>query len=220
MNGPNYLMRAAVTCLCVWLSLSAVPAGAQRPDPDSPKPPAPVFHPPAPPRPTLDKEWMDSVFRRFPDVKPELVMDFIHERFPREVHEVKRLLTRRREDAVDFMSDLIQETLDLLDTRREDPARFEKVMRQRDLDRKAAEQAEAVRRCKDDPERGRRVEALRRTLAEAFVVKQELMKESVADMEVELNELKGLVERREKHREGIILRRIADLTGEKEELDW
>lgn len=157
--------------------------------------------------------------RRFPGVEVDKVMDFVRDRFPREVHEFKRLLIRHRAEAIELMTDLVEEALDMLETKREDPARFERMMELRALDRKSEDQAEAVQRAEGE-DREHALAALRGTLGEAFAIKQALMREDLAHLERELKELKNLIEKREKNGDAIIERRLSVLTGEEDELEW
>jgi len=146
-------------------------------------------------------------------------MRFVHESFPRELSEFRKLLVRHQDEGIDLMTDLIRESLELIEMKRENPARFGEVMKQKDLERQAYEQAQTARDA-TGKEREQEMAKLRKTLDETFDIKHTLMKEDVALMEEELGNLKDLIGRREQNRAAIIARRVSELTGEEDDLEW
>jgi len=177
-------------------------------------PPLPPQFPPAP-----EPKLIEDVFRRFPDVQPDVVMEFIREQFPWKMHEFRMLSRGRINNAVDFLANAVQESLELLNVKNQRPELFEKIMARRRLERKADELA-AVCRASSGVQRRKLLDELRGTLQEGFDLKQAIMKAELESMQGELQLLEGLISRRQASKDLIIQRRIVDLSGEKDNLKW
>jgi hypothetical protein len=205
-----------------WIGASAV-RGAGGPDapPVPPAQPETQARPEAPALPPMpyEDEVVQAVFRAFPHAKPEEVLSFIRSQFPLGYFEFRRALMQGRDRAAEVFTSLVRESLEMMETRARNPERFEQMQRQRDLERKAGEQAEASRRHSGQ-ELERSLGELRHTLDEAFDLKQRLMKEEVRDLEGELKKLEDLIARREQNRADIIERRIAEMTGAMDHVKW
>jgi len=162
---------------------------------------------------------ISRAFERFPEVDREGIMEFIRDHFPREMRQFRELSAKRFSEAAELMSDVIRESLELLETRERNPEVYAKRVRQRELEIRTAALVEAIREA-EDRDREKRLEELRGILEEAFEIKQELMKIDVAHMEKEISELKKMVARREANRKAIINRRVSEITGEMDYLEW
>lgn len=171
-----------------------------------------------PPVPGED-DILDTAFNRYPEANREEVMAFLKEQLPEEVYAFKLRAMRRREDAIAYMANLIRETLRLMQTRQSSPELFQKVVRQRTLEQQATRLADSARHAKGD-QRANYLTQLEKTLLEAFQIKQEMMKLDVAHMEGELEQLRVLLDRREENERAIVGRRIAELTGDMDYLQW
>jgi hypothetical protein len=93
------------------------------------------------------------------------------------------------------------------------------VVRQKTLEQQATRLADVIRRAKDD-QRANYLAELEKTLLEAFQIKQEMMKLDVSHMQNELEQLRVLLERRNENERAIVGRRIAELTGDMDYLQW
>lgn len=162
---------------------------------------------------------LDAAFRRYPEADREEVMAFLKEQLPEELYAFKLRAMRRREDAIEYMANLIRETLELMETRRSNPELFRKVVRRRTLEQQASRLADSARRAKGD-QRTHYLTQLEKALTEAFNLKQEIMKVDVSQMEGELQQLRILLGKRQENGRAIVGRRIAELTGEMDYLQW
>jgi len=174
-------------------------------------------YPPSP----LGSEWeaLERALADFPDLNREAVMEFIAREFPDELREFKDLSVRHLSRAVDLMSRMVDDAIICLEARQRDPELFEKLMRKRALEKRSIKLAETCRTTEGE-ERERAVAELRETLAEIFLLKQEFMKADLSRLEKELDELRGLIAKRESRREGLIDRRLGDMLGECEDIPW
>ncbi len=64
------------------------------------------------------------------------------------------------------------------------------------------------------------LDALREVLEASFSLKQELIREDLQDMELELSKLRELVDQRHRARDRIVARRLVQLTGQDEHSQW
>ena len=188
----------------------------------------------APPLPDSRGDIMQRVMRHFPDVNHEAVLGFIRDEFPQELHEFRELSLRHVGEAVDLMTHLVRESLDLIEAKRHNPERYEQLMRQRRLHREAFRLAEICRNGDEDDDEDRdeddgeddederqgAEEELRDVLEEIFEIKQGMMKAELEHMEKELDRLRGLIERRDSNRDRIIERRLTEMVGDSENLEW
>jgi len=103
--------------------------------------------------------------------------------------------------------------------REEDPEAFERAVRERGLERDAETLAREAEGLKGEP-REKAIARLRKLLSEAFNMRQEEMRTEMHELEEALTRVKTLVEKRQKNRDLIIERRIKELTGELDHLEW
>jgi len=213
-----------VTWACVaWMLLFLVPGSqGQPPTPvpgDLPVPAGEERRPRTlPPVPNEDS-IMDEVFKRFPEVDPDPVMEEVRREFSRDLAEFKNLAMRQRDRAVDYLTYLVSEAVEMLEMKKESPDLYEKALKQRRLERTARRLAAEWNRMAGE-QKGQKQEELQTVLGDAFDAKQEMMKADVAQMQHDLQELLAMIEKRQGNRKAIIVRRLKELTGDTDPLDW
>jgi DNA primase catalytic subunit len=146
-------------------------------------------------------------------------MAFIREHFPEESREFTLMAQRNLGNALALLIDLVGQSTKLMELRSRDPEHFAKIAQHRELERKIAslsgelkgEQAQAEHRGEAQ---------LRGVLSESFMLKQDLMKSDIENMEQQLEALKRLVKKREINREVIIDNRYLDMVGKLDHLKW
>ena len=173
---------------------------------------------PLPPFPSEGK-IVKAVFSRYPDVDQKEVMVFIGRELPEDRQRFTLLAMRNEPEASAFLAGLVRQALDLIVLQETRPDVYEKTLKQRKLDRRAAELGGMLRRAQP-AQKEPILKQLRQLLAESFEIKQELMRRDVSQMELQLGELKQLLARREENRRAIVEARVGELTGEKEALEW
>jgi len=202
-------------CLAGCVSLAALNSAVAQGD----GPAVPPRATPPPPLMAPQQSMLDTVFARFPNVEREDMLRFIQEEFPKEMREFHEIARHHMGEAVDYLTDVVAESLDMVTARRDDPAQFELMMRWRRLESQAFDLAEAYRRV-DDGKRDEIAKELRRVLGEGFETKQNLMQRGLGKMREEIERLESLIEKRQAKREAIIERRMDTLAGGGEELEW
>jgi hypothetical protein len=166
-----------------------------------------------------ERDIADRVWGRFPDVNPEQTMAFLGETLPDEMREFRVLAAERREEAVDFLTSLVRQSIELQAIKRRHPDLFAQHVTQRRLEHEAEEAAQAVRQS-SGAARAQAVTGLRQKLESVFEVKQLLMQRDVEQMETELRDLKEMIEKRQQNRQAIVTRRLSELIGEANDLHW
>ena len=169
---------------------------------------------PLPPSPHLAQ---NAAFQRFPEANRDELLTFANKYFPHEMLAAKKAAEWNANNAADMMSEVMAESLDLMDLRRHSKALFEITMKERALNRVARQQAKVARTDKDGAET---TNALKETLEDAFDVKQELLKRDIEGMAKDLAKLRVLVGKRDESREVIVAKRLNELMGEGEHLRW
>ncbi len=210
---PGFLARAlSVAALGAALAGQVAAAATNAPAP------AVDYHGGVPPPPG-EGEIVAEVFGRLPGVAGAEVMRFVSEYLPEQMDEFRRLATGHRDRASAYLLGLVREALELMDARRRNPPWFRSVMEERRLTREADALGEAVRGSQG-AERQAHVAALRAVLEKAFEVRQELLRADVVRLQSEIDRLRLLVEKRQRNREAVLGRRLAELAGEKDALVW
>jgi hypothetical protein len=211
-----------VRAACVWAAAlwAAVAGPPERPASAGPPPlPDAENFPPLPPTWPGFEEILGQVFQRFPGVNQAQVLGFLREQYPRQMRDIEAVARYRMKEAIETLTELVREGLDLFDLRQKDPDLFAKVVRQRELEREASLAAEALARSAGEA-RKKHLDRLRQTLQEAFDAKQDLMRGDVSRMERELEQLKALIEKRRANRDAIVARRLSEITGELAGTEW
>lgn len=165
--------------------------------------------PPTPLTSDQEQQVLDAVFSRFPNVDAQAMMGYIGEHFPDEMQRYTLTSMQNLGEAMTMLIGLVREGLALQELETRNPAQYARTVRQQQLERRVRAIGEA---------RGRGTEAisketLQQTLAEAFEAKQEMMRGDIAEIQRQVDELDALLRAREKNREAIIARRLAEMTG-------
>jgi hypothetical protein len=160
-----------------------------------------------------------AVIARFPGIDAPALTKFMDSHFALELREFEQLALWKPDKAAAILTDMVEDSLELMATQKRDPDAFATMIRQRDLEKKAFRLAAAVKASKGK-KREEQLAALTLALQEAFKVRQELLQRDVRRMEKELGRLKLLVGKRDVNRDAIVLRKISDMTGDKDYLEW
>ena len=161
----------------------------------------------------------NEAFSRFPGVDRSEMMTFLEQQLPEEMHSYKILAMRQRQDAVEQLTNLIREALNLMNAKKTTPAFYERLIKQKTLKYEARKLSVATRKAKGD-EREKLLVQLKKTLTESFKIRQDLMKLDVNNMAVELDQLRAFLVKRSDNQDAIISRRISELTDEADYLQW
>ncbi len=172
-----------------------------------------------PPALPVEMHVRKTTFIRFPGIDEGRIMQFVADHFPHRLREYRKLSTTRPNQAVETLTDLVAEAIELMDTRTRNPSLFEHVMKKKDLEWLARRKAVEAKQ-REGEARDRAIDELEKILVQSFEVKQKLMQEDVAAIEKELGQLKRLIEKREDKRTAIISRRLTEMTGDGGYLNW
>ena len=104
--------------------------------------------------------------------------------------------------------------------KKNDPARYEREIKIRDLERQSRELSESYRQTPDEAARKTMRANLSNVIAQLFDLREINRQDEVKRLEADLQRLKETLEQRQKNRAGIIERRIQQLTGEVGAMEW
>lgn len=126
-----------------------------------------------------------------------------------------RRSTRSSTGILDFYRMFPPET-SILDVHKDD----EKRMRIADLEQRSRQLAEEYKVLKGSQEKQTVKADLKGVLSEIFSLKQEDRKNQISRLEKELARLRATITKREKNKKAIATRRLNELTGEAQYLEW
>ncbi len=120
----------------------------------------------------------------------------------------------------ELVADWIFEQRDLEDMKQHDPEYYNESKKQADLEKEERRLTGLYRTAKTEVEKQSINKKLMVLLDQLFDEKLRLQKLDVRELESELSSIKRDIERREKNKQKIIERRLAELKGEDEDLEW
>jgi hypothetical protein len=208
------LLVGALAAGHLWSEPAGSGSGLPATKPPRIRPSADV--PPAPP----DWELVRNLtFSRFAGIDQVSTWRFMQEHMAEEMAELKQKSGVRPDDAVAEFTDLVQQALVLIETKTSRPERFERLIREKQLEKKILRLRDAIS-ASEGKDREEKMKELQAALGQSFEIRQELMKMEVEYLSQELDKLKTLVRRREENRTAIVNRRIVELTGQEDALKW
>lgn len=175
--------------------------------------------PPTPLTPDQERLVLDAVFARFPSVDREAMMQYIAERMPADLQEFTLLSMQNLGEAVKLLSGLVRDALEWQQLETRQPERYALMRRHRALERQIREQGDAVRQAAG-ADREAQLGLLHALVTDAFQVKQELMRQDLAAIRKQVDDLAALVERRETNRAAIVEQRVREVAGQVDPATW
>jgi hypothetical protein len=122
----------------------------------------------------------------------------------------------RREEA----GRLAQELRDLIRIRDENPAALPRVLEMRELERNSWKMGERIQQTDNDEEKAKLTDELHKTLDQLFDYRQEERRREMERLRAELENLESKVKSLDERRDEAIEKKIRELVGQGEELDW
>jgi len=165
------------------------------------------------------REGGERGMRLTPEQRHKLI-NFLKQHDPRVLERLEKL---QRERPGDYGRRLLTEwkhVAQLVELQRKDPELFKALVKHRDLTRESHELAASMRAAKTDEERDVIRKDLAKNLNEIYDLQHGLWEEKIAALEKRLSELRDMLKKRVQHRDEIVERRILELTGEDDYLNW
>ena len=154
-----------------------------------------------------------------PELEKE-ALDYLVSINPREAQDLQRFkLADQRRYTMRLKAGL-DEKARLEFFQKDDPARYERELKIRDLERQSREFSESYRKSLDGAGRQATRANLSNVIAQLFDLREMNRQDEVKRMEADLQRLRETLEQRQKNRAGIIDRRIQQLTGEAGAMEW
>ena len=179
-----------------------------------------------PPPRTPPSEGKSGPRRRQPprvNLTPEQeqeAMAYIQKVAPDEAERLKRLKAADPKRYADMLNRRLREKRRLERLKQEDPARYENEVKIRELERQSHELADTYRNSTGETARSGIRTKLATLTARLFDLREGRRQEEVKRMERDLERLRANLTERQKHKQQIIERRVAQLLGEAGTMEW
>jgi len=208
----NLIMRSLLAAILALIMYDLSPAQEKTPA-RTPRANAPLQgeKPPLAPLP--------ENFVLTPELEKE-ALDYLAQTNPPEAQDLPRFKMIDHRRYTMRLKAVLDEKTRLEFFQKDDPARYEREMKIRDLERQSRELSESYRRSSDEAARRTLRTNLSTMIAQLFDWREMNRQDEVKRMEADLKRLKETLEQRQKNRAGIIERRIQQLTGEAGAMEW
>lgn len=180
--------------------------------------------PPSMPRP--DASFRKPPLAQLPEnfvLTPELekeALDYLAQTSPSEAQDLPRFKLADQRRYTMRLKAVLDEKMRLQAWQKDDPARYEREMKIRDLERQSRELSENYHKSSDETARRTIRTNLNNVIAQLFDLREMNRQDEVKRMQADLKRLVETLEQRQKNRAGIIERRIQQLTGEVGAMEW
>lgn len=164
--------------------------------------------------------------RREPEVlylnpdQEEETLEYLKEFHPDQAGDLLLLKARRPERYWTVLSRAFREMRYLEGLKEKDPERYERVSREKKLEREAWNLSRKYRQTEDDNEKVRLREELKSLLDQVFDYRQMNRQEEIEKLEKRLAELKENNQRRLANKNEIVQRRLKQLLGDEKGMEW
>lgn len=156
----------------------------------------------------LGQEWEKTILERIKAEEPEEIEPLRKEKLKNPA--------RYEEQLAKFWNDLGR----LERFKRENPARYNNLKKQLQLERDCRSVVQQFRKTNDAAQRAKLRIDLKNYLTELFNLRETEREEKVAELEQELAELREMLAFRAKNKDKIIEKRLNEMIGEGEKLEW
>jgi plasmid stabilization system protein ParE len=133
-------------------------------------------------------------------------------------------LARLREERPEMHAHVLRESWEQMNhlsrLKEHDPAEYERMMKQQKLERAAGALAEKIRRSEAEEEREKLTAQLREHLASLFDMRETGREREVKEMERRLADLRKVLAERQSRKAEIIERRVGQMIGRGDALEW
>jgi hypothetical protein len=154
---------------------------------------------------------------------PELekaALDYLAQSNPLEAQDLQRFKLADQRRYTMRLKAVLDEKARLEFFQKDDPARYERELKIRDLERQSRELSENYRKTPDEAARKTMRTNLSNVIAQLFDLREVNRQDEVKRMQADLKRLIETLELRQKNRVNIIERRIQQLTGEAGAMEW
>lgn len=146
-------------------------------------------------------------------------MKWLEEWNPEQFLEVNRFQRRNPVAVTEVLREALEQKEELARVEKDDPARFALMKEERALAKQVLALRDEHRNALPERKAGKEAE-LRKLLDQQFDKKLAIHRLEANQLEKELQELRGRLEKRAQQKTGIVDRRLVELTEEKEWMDW
>jgi hypothetical protein len=148
------------------------------------------------------------------------MVKFVKENAPEIFATWEKLKASRPDEAERFFRNVLERLMHLRPMKEHDPDRFELELKAFRADSKCLELAESARQTQDQAKKEEAKANLRKAVEELFDLRQQTRKKELEELRKRVAELESDISRRQEKRGEMIDRRLAQLLGERDEMEW
>lgn len=161
---------------------------------------------------------VEEYSRQFAEKERE-ALEFLREISPEKVEKLLMVKEVNRDEYNYQLKRVLEEMMQARRFEKSDPERYERIVRTKSLEEKSQSLGRAHRQASKSEKANIEAE-LNKILSELFDLREENRREEVAKLETRLKELKDSLKERQENKAEIIKRRLAQLTGQGQHLEW
>ena len=151
---------------------------------------------------------------------PDEIHEFLEDNLPERAEEMKRLNEKEPEayrHEIMMIGEMVMRYREMME---HNPELAEAFIRSHKMETECNRLAEEIRETEDLEKQRVLRSKLKQLLAEVFDLRLKEPEMHIQNLEKEINEMKGMIERRKANKDKIIQRRLKEMTGERNDLDW
>ena len=175
----------------------------------------------------MDELWR-IIFLEVDDVEPDETRNFYEENFPFVIEQAKKMLKEEPREVVELLMKEVEEYEDVWEEKEENPEQFKTWFSYKKNEYKSLALAENIRHLsrkkdKSDDDKAMiktRTDELKTILGTLFALRLEHQKREVENLRNEIREVESHIKKRETNRDKIIERKLSQMTGKEDDLDW
>jgi hypothetical protein len=161
------------------------------------------------------------------DIKQELgpdwensILEHVKSEYPAELENLQKIKEKNPEKYQRKLIKFWQEIRRELRLKNDDPQLYKQVRRMHELDHRCDSLAEEYRKTKDKSRHSEIRVELKTKLGELFVIREAEREAKISELEQEIKQLKEMAAQRQQKKDEIIQKRLDEMLGEGDKLEW
>ncbi|MCU0644108.1 MAG: hypothetical protein MUC94_07580 [bacterium] len=148
------------------------------------------------------------------------ILDHVKNEYPAELVNLQKMKNQNIQKYQRKLIKFWQEVRHELRLKKENPERYKRVRQQHELDHICDNLAEEYRQTKDKSRQSEIRNELKSKLRELFILREAEKEAKIAELEREIKGLKEMVAFRRQKQDEIIEKRLVEMLGQSQELEW
>lgn len=176
---------------------------------------------------TMEELW-NIIFIEVDELNPEKTKQFYQKNFPFVIEQAKKMLKNEPRWVVRHLENELDEYEEVLERKEDNPQQFERWVKYKKNEYKSMELAERLRDLnrtettnkKEKEEIKTKTDELQKVLSILFDLRLQNQKKEIENLRREVKIVEAQIKRREANRDKIIEKKMNQMTGKEEDLEW